>query len=264
MTRIKNFIFSHFNRIIVQYNIKVIFMYFLKYFLISYICYRLLITGLYILDSYSLLNIEAPVSSYSSSATKAVSSITESKDINTFLPMSDSSNDFLFNLFAQLYGNLLSIIKPVYLQGNFDELLAQRVFIEFLLFMTIVFTFILFLVFIWNLVLYLNKDKLFQILPKNKIFSFMYSIEVTLIKWTIIIVPIIIFINFFSMIKCYLWLMGNPIPYHELGIDLHQFVADSKVERLLIPFLYLKAKTLTHLRTKYSLLPKWVGREILY
>jgi hypothetical protein len=152
-------------------------------------------------------------------------SITESKDIDKFLPDSESSSNLFLSLYERLYFSIISYLKPVFVQGYFDDLIGQRLFIEFILLMVSIFIFTLFLVFILNLIIYLNKDKIITLFPKNKFFHFILSIETILIKWTLILIPFFIFMGLFTLINAHIWLMTHPIPYDSLGIDLHQFIS---------------------------------------
>ncbi len=79
---------------------------------------------------------------------------------NSFVPSSDTPNDLLIRLYEKLFKDFMQLFPHNVVQGHFDDLLGQRIFIEFLLFLSTLFVFILFILFIFNLILLFNKDRI--------------------------------------------------------------------------------------------------------
>jgi len=64
---------------------------------------------------------------------KSVDSTSSSS--TTFLPSLDVVCEYLINIYEKLFREVLMLFQPVAVKGNFDDLIGQRMFIEFILFM---------------------------------------------------------------------------------------------------------------------------------
>lgn len=79
---------------------------------------------------------------------------------NSFVPSSDTPNDLLIRLYEKLFKEIMQLFPHNVVQGHFDDLVGQRIFIEFLLFLSCFFVFILFILFLFNLIFLFNKDRI--------------------------------------------------------------------------------------------------------
>nr|QWO71373.1 DNA polymerase [Termitomyces sp. DKA64] len=140
-------------------------------------------------------------------------------------PNLDFSN--LIEKFSNLiFKETMQLFKPVQIQGFFDDLIGQRMFIEIILFFTSICLIVLFIIFIINLIFLLNKDKIIKKF-NNKFIRFYIKYQTALSRITLFYVPIFIFVGLFTLFKGILWLITHQIPYESLGIDLHQFISSS-------------------------------------
>jgi hypothetical protein len=112
-----------------------------------------------------------------------------------FIPSSDS----LIQLFIYIFREIMQVFKPVEVQGFLDDLIGQRIFIEFLLFIMCTGILILFILFIFNLIFLLNKDKIINKF-ENKIIKLYFKYQVFVTKLTLIYIPIFIVSGLFTVL----------------------------------------------------------------
>lgn len=143
-------------------------------------------------------------------------------------PPSDPNIDLLMDLFEKLFKLMIVSFQPSLVQGHFDDLVGQRMFIQYLLFLICFFVFILFIVFIWNVILILNKERILGYF-KNKYILLFLKFEIFNSKIFLFIIPFFILFGLFTLGQGLLWLLINPIPYESLGVDLHQYVSSEKL-----------------------------------
>lgn len=136
-----------------------------------------------------------------------------SDTITKFLPSSDSTMEYLLKIYENLFKEVFQFLQPVYLQGYFDDLVGQRMFIEFLLFILVILVSFLFMVFIFNLIILLNKDKIVKLFNNNKFITFYMKYYTFFSKITIFYLPIFIGLGLFTITHGLLWLLSNQIPY---------------------------------------------------
>jgi hypothetical protein len=120
----------------------------------------------------------------------------------------------------------MQLLQPVLVQGHLDDLIGQRIFIEFILLISCIFVSILFIIFIFNLIFVFNKDKIINLF-KNKFIIWVLKYEAFRSQIALFIIPIFIFMGLFTIGNGLFWLLTHPIPYESLGVDLHQFVSSS-------------------------------------
>jgi hypothetical protein len=174
------------------------------------------------LSSAEQLSIEAAAKMAASSSTTT----TTTTNTNSFLPSSDGVSDFIIKFYENLFREVMQFLQPALVQGHLDDLIGQRMFIEFILFMSCIFVGILFIVFIFSLIFVFNKDRIINLF-KNKFIIWFLKYEAFLSKITLFIIPIFIFMGLFSIGNGLYWLLTHPIPYESLGVDLHQFVSST-------------------------------------
>jgi len=154
-----------------------------------------------------------------------VESIIKEVSDNKFLPSSDFS-DFIDKFINLIFKETMQVLKPVPVQGFFDDLIGQRMFIEIILFILCICVILLFIIFIFNLIFLLNKDKIIKKFD-NKFITFYIKYQ-TVLSWiTLFYIPIFIITGLFTLCHGLYWLVTNQIPYESLGIDLHQFISSS-------------------------------------
>nr|AYM32774.1 hypothetical protein DXG00_000016 [Termitomyces sp.] len=148
-------------------------------------------------------------------------------NFNKFLPSPDLDFSNFIEKFSHLiFKETMQLLKPVQIQGFFDDLIGQRMFIEIILFITTICLILLFIIFIFNLIFLLNKDKIIKKF-NNKFIRFYIKYQTALSWITLLYVPIFIFMGLFTLFNGILWLITHQIPYESLGIDLHQFISSS-------------------------------------
>lgn len=146
-------------------------------------------------------------------------------------------SDFISKLIDLIFKKTMEIllIKPVEVQGYFDDLIGQRMFIEIILFILCISIILLFIFFIFNLIFLLNKDKIIKKF-NNKLIIFYIKYQVFLSWITLFFIPILIFISLLTLCHGLHWLITNQIPYENLEIDLHKFISSSNVLILTLNF----------------------------
>lgn len=143
---------------------------------------------------------------------------------NNFLPNGNFSFDEIIqNLTDSIFKTVLNIFKPVDVSGHFDDLLGQQYIIIVLLLIVTISITILLTVYIFNNILLQNKD--FIINRFNNRFILLYIKYVMFsAKLSLVFTPIIIYIGLFTMVVGLKFLVTHPVPYENLGIDLHTFL----------------------------------------
>ena len=116
-----------------------------------------------------------------------------------FVPLSDFNlSDYIHRLIDFLFREVMQLLQPVYVQGFFDDLIGQRMFIEITLFISVISIIFLFVVFIVNVIFLLNKDWIINKFD-NKFITFYVKYQAFLSKFTLFYIPILIFIGLFSL-----------------------------------------------------------------
>jgi hypothetical protein len=162
-----------------------------------------------------------------SKVTNVVKEITGTGTGNSYLPFSNSDfSDFVNKLIDLIFKETIQILKPVQVQGFFDDLIGQRMFVEIILFILCISIILLFIFFIFNLIFLLNKEKLINKFD-NKFITFYIKYQAFLSKITLFYVPIFIFTGLFTLTKGLYWLVVNQIPYECLDVDLHKFISSN-------------------------------------
>lgn len=118
---------------------------------------------------------------------------------NSLLPSSDSSfMESLMQLYENLFRFFFQCFNPVHVQGHFDDLVGQRMFIEFLLLTSCFCVVILFIIFIFNLIFVLNKDRILNNF-KNKYVLFLIRYELLVSKITLVVIPFFILVGLYTI-----------------------------------------------------------------
>jgi hypothetical protein len=151
--------------------------------------------------------------------------VNEVTNKNNFLPSLDFS-EFITRLTDLIFKESMKLLQPVYVEGFFDDLIGQRMFVEVILLILSISIVFLFIVFIFNVIFLLNKDRIIKKFD-NKFISLYVNYQSFFSKITLFYVPILIFIGLFTLCHGLHWLITNQIPYHSLDIDLHKYVSSS-------------------------------------
>jgi hypothetical protein len=153
-----------------------------------------------------------------------VESIIKEVNGNNFLPSNSDFSDFINKLIDLIFKETIQVFKPVQVQGFFDDLIGQRMFIEIILFILCISIFLLFLIFIFNLIFLLNKDKIIKRFD-NKFIILYVKYQAFISRITLFYIPIFIFTGLFTLCHGLHWLVINQIPYESLEVDLHKFIS---------------------------------------
>lgn len=148
---------------------------------------------------------------------------------NKFLPSSNFDfSEILNKLIESMFKETMQLLQPVNVQGYFDDLIGQRMFIEVNLFILDICLILLFIVFIFNLIFLFNKDKIISKFD-NKFITFYVKYQAFISRITLIVLPIFIFTGLFTLSHGLHWLITHQIPYESLDVDLHKFISSSHV-----------------------------------
>jgi hypothetical protein len=151
---------------------------------------------------------------------------------NNFISNSDIDVSVLIEKFTNfIFKETMQALKPVEVQGYFDDLIGQRMFIEVILLIMCLFIIILLIVFIFNVIFLLHKDKIIRKF-NNKFITFYIKYQSFLSWITLIYVPIFIFMGLFTLCHGLHWLITNQIPYESLNVDLHQYLQSPSYPKL--------------------------------
>lgn len=146
------------------------------------------------------------------------------------VPLSKRILDYLGinldQLLDTIFIGLFSIIKPVRVTGFIDDLIGQHIILEIILLIMLISTLGLIIAYIFNMTMYINKD---YILNKfqNKYVLFYIKYQVFFLRVSLFYLPILILFGMISLIHGFVYLITHPIPYDQIGVDLHIFVNDS-------------------------------------
>ena len=141
---------------------------------------------------------------------------------NTFLPT--DVNKYIDSLFPEkIIQYLLKIFRPVEVEGHLDDLIGQQLFIMFLLLIIVISLIIFFLLYVfWNTIY--NNREYFLNKYNNKYIKFYIKYQIFLTKISLIIIPLFILFGLIELLFGLHFLLTHPIPYENLGIDLHTFI----------------------------------------
>jgi hypothetical protein len=160
-----------------------------------------------------------------------VSEITKSSG-NNFISKSDNDVSVFIEKFTNfIFKETMQVLNHVEVQGYFDDLIGQRMFIEIILLIMCLFVILLFIVFIFNVIFLLHKDKIIRKF-NNKFITFYIKYQSFLSWITLIYVPIFIFMGLFTLCHGLHWLITNQIPYESLNVDLHQYLQSTSSPKL--------------------------------
>nr|UZS78016.1 hypothetical protein [Lentinula edodes] len=160
--------------------------------------------------------------------------VSEVANKKNLLPSSNFDfSDFITRLSDLIFSESMKLLKPVYVEGFFDDLIGQRMFVEVILLIFAISIVFLFIVFLFNVIFLLNKDRIIKKFD-NKFISLYVKYQSFFSKLTLLYIPIFIFIGLFGLCHGLHWLITNQIPYESLEIDLHKFVSSSYVSFILL------------------------------
>ena|ERR1700742_780686 len=168
---------------------------------------------------------------------KASAIVDTNNTTNSFIDSTVSSgannidNQFIIDGFYNLLGMFMnkfgSYFTPIHVSGFLDDLIGQQLAIFFILLILTLSLILLLISFFISNIIFINKDYIIKrfnnkfILLYIKYHSFMFKI-------TLIYIPILMFIGLFVLIHGLHYLITHPIPYDQLGIDLHTYVDYNK------------------------------------
>ena len=141
---------------------------------------------------------------------------------NTFVP--ETSTDLINKFMDTIFKNTIQVIKPVYVEGHFDDLIGQQIIIHIILFILVISLILLFLFYIINNMFVLNKDKILNKFD-NKFIKLYIKYQSFLAKLSLIYLPVFILVGLLILCHGFYFLIKYQIPYESLNIDLHTFVS---------------------------------------
>jgi Fe2+ transport system protein B len=152
---------------------------------------------------------------------------------NKFVSSSDSIIDLCTQLFEKIFKEVMQFLNAMPVQGHFDDLVGQRMFLEVILLVMCGLVFLLFIIFIFNLIYLLNIEKISKLF-NNKFISFYFKYQNFLSKITLYYIPFFIGLGLLTIFQGLHWLITHQIPFEALNIDLHQFVSSESKDKLLL------------------------------
>jgi hypothetical protein len=177
-------------------------------------------------DSLSITNIEQSLTSNGIDDTTKSKILEELNKIsNKILP--DFNLD-LNNLLNKLFETVFSIFQPVKVTGYLDDLIGQQIALKVVSLLLICSAILGFIAYIVNIIFYINKDYLLNKF-NNKYAQFYIKYQAFFARLALIYLPILVFINLFTLLYIFIFLITHPIPYEVLGVDYHVYVYNSEI-----------------------------------
>lgn len=110
---------------------------------------------------------------------------------NSFLSNSNTIVEKIMQFYQSIYQATINNIKIEYPEGYLCEIIGQRIFFEFIIFITLLAIIYLFFSFLFNLLILLNKDKILNFFT-NKYVLLLVRYEIMLSKFIVYVTPILI------------------------------------------------------------------------
>lgn len=111
---------------------------------------------------------------------------------------SNSLLDYLFQVYEKLFRVVMQLLNHEVVEGHLDDLIGQRMFIQFILFSSCICVVILFILFIFNLIFVFNKDKVLS-LVNNKLLIWFIRYELFVSRITLIVFPVLILLGLYTI-----------------------------------------------------------------
>lgn len=147
-------------------------------------------------------------------------------DSSNFVSSFDSNNNsnFVSDIIDNIMNNFSNLFQFSNVSGYVDDLIGQQIALIFIMLFVSISLILLMSAFIINNLLLLNKDRIVKHFSHKKIVQFYLKYQVFSIKLSLFILPIFIFVGIITLIQCNYYLITHPIPYEQLGVDLHVYV----------------------------------------
>ena len=142
-----------------------------------------------------------------------------------FLP--DNYDELVNKFLDTIFSSVTSILKPVEVQGYFDDLIGQQIIIHIILFVLVISIIFLYLFLIINITLILNKDRILNKF-NNKYIKYYIKYQTFLAKLSLIYVPILMLSGLLVLTHGLYFLITHQIPYESLNMDLHFYTSSKK------------------------------------
>jgi hypothetical protein len=150
-----------------------------------------------------------------------------SNNSNSFLPDEfkylDNFQEIIDNFTDRMFNFIGSLIRPVPVEGYFDDLVGQQIMIHIILFILLISIIILILFYFINIIFLFNKEKIINRF-NNKIITFYIKYQSFLAKLALIYLPIFILLGLLVLFHGLYFLITHQIPYEQLGVDLHTYI----------------------------------------
>jgi hypothetical protein len=147
------------------------------------------------------------------------------KSTSSFLP-DDFSNLFTNIIPDYLSTFILNLFRPVAVDGYLDDLIGQQLFIQILLFIIVVSLILLLSVYFFIQIINNNKEFITKKFS-NKFVLFYIKYQFLLAKISTILLPFFIMFGLIELLIGLYFLITHPVPYDQLGIDLHTYITSN-------------------------------------
>lgn len=117
----------------------------------------------------------------------------------------------------------MGLFKPVGVEGYFDDLVGQQLFITFLLISVVIGIIVLFTIYFLIQTMYNNKEFITKRFD-NRIIRLYIKYQIILSKISLFVLPILIFVGLIELFVGLHFLLTHPIPFELLPIDLHTYL----------------------------------------
>nr|YP_009463055.1 hypothetical protein [Pleurotus platypus]AUW35298.1 hypothetical protein [Pleurotus platypus] len=152
-----------------------------------------------------------------------------SENVSKFI---DSSifDSFSLEMIMEKYIQLVfTVFKPASFEGYLDDLLGQQLLIHLLLLMSILGVLIFFSIFIFLLIFNSKKEYLLSKF-NNKYLQFYIKYQYLLLKFSLIWMPVVIFIGLVQILVMTIFLITHTIPIEAFPVDPHMYILSKPVK----------------------------------
>nr|YP_009344392.1 hypothetical protein [Pleurotus eryngii]APT42207.1 hypothetical protein [Pleurotus eryngii] len=161
-----------------------------------------------------------------------VTSEERSKQLSNVSNFIDSNifDSFSLEMIMEKYIQLVfTVFKPASFEGYLDDLLGQQLLIHLLLLMSILGVLIFFSLFTFLLIFNGKKEYLLSKF-NNKYLQFYIKYQYLLLKFSLIWMPIVIFIGLVQILVMTIFLITHTIPIDAFPVDPHMYIISKPVK----------------------------------
>ena len=142
--------------------------------------------------------------------------------------VSDNGSNIVSHFMDAIMNNFSSFFHFSPVNGFLDDLIGQQIVLYFVILLGSISLVFLLTGFIINNLILLNKDYIVKQFSQRKIVQFYLKYQEVMIKLSLFFLPAFMYLALFTLIGSSYFMITHPIPYEQLGIDLHVLVDSSK------------------------------------